>query len=242
MNGDLIKYKEVKSESDSQKYLVREFFLPFKRLDLTYGWRALENSKRAHYLDIIDDKTIVVSGEGEFIFFDTKNFNSKSLNQTRIKSNLYELISKENYTLIGLRDLLIDDGKIYISVILKNLNEKYSISILSSDINFEKLKFELFFESKLNVTNYSIGTGGRIVNYKDNKLLFSIGHFSVLDLIQDKNNLAGKIISINKSKKNYDLISLGHRNQQGLFFFEDDMNKQFIINSEHGPKEEMKLM
>ena len=67
-------------------------------------------------------------------------------------------------------------------------------------------------------------------------MLFSIGHFSVLDLIQDKNNLAGKIISINKSKKNYDLISLGHRNQQGLFFFEDDMNKQFIINSEHGPK------
>ena len=236
LNGDLIKYKEIKSESDSQKYLVREFFLPFKRLDLTYGWRALENSKRAHYLDVIDDKTIVVSGEGEFIFFDTKNFNSKSLNQTRIKSNLDELISKENYTLIGLRDLLIDDGKIYISVILKNLNEKYSISILSSDINFEKLKFEFFFESKLNVTNYSIGTGGRIVNYKDNKLLFSIGHFSVLDQIQDKNNLAGKIISINKSKKNYDLISLGHRNQQGLFFFEDDMNKQFIINSEHGPK------
>ena len=96
LNGDLIKYKEIKSESDSQKYLVREFFLPFKRLDLTYGWRALENSKRAHYLDVIDDKTIVVSGEGEFIFFDTKNFNSKSLNQTRIKSNLDELISKEN--------------------------------------------------------------------------------------------------------------------------------------------------
>ena len=66
--------------------------------------------------------------------------------------------------------------------------------------------------------------------------MFSIGHFSVLDQIQDKNNLAGKIISIDKSKKNYDLISLGHRNQQGLFFFQDDMNKQFVINSEHGPK------
>ena len=170
------------------------------------------------------------------LFFDTNNFNSKSLNQTRINSNLDELISKENYTLIGLRDLLIDDGKIYISVILKNLNEKYSISILSSEVNFEKLIFEFFFESKLNVTNYSIGTGGRIENYKDNKLLFSIGHFSVSDQVQDKNNLAGKIISIDKFKKNYDLISLGHRNQQGLFFFKDDLNNQFIINSEHGPK------
>ena len=160
---------------------MREFFLPFKRLDLTYGWRALENSKRAHYLDTIDDKTIVVSGEGEFIFFDIKNFNLNKLNKKKIDSNLYELIQKENYTLIGLRDLLIEDGKLYISVILKDLNEKYSISILSSEVNFEKLIFEFFFESKLNVTNYSIGTGGRIVNYKDNKLLFSIGHFSVSD-------------------------------------------------------------
>ena len=32
------------------------------------------------------------------------------------------------------------------------------------------------------------------------------------------------------------MISLGHRNQQGLFFFKDDLNNQFIINSEHGPK------
>ena len=186
LNGNLIQSKNINSESDSKKYLLREFFLPFKRLDLTYGWRALENSKRAHYLDIIDDKTIVVSGEGEFIFFDTKNFNTKILNQTRIKSNLDEIISNENYTLIGLRDLLVDDNKIYISVILKDFNEKYSISILSSDVSFEKLKFEFFFKSKLNVSNYSIGTGGRIVNYKDNKLLFSIGHFSVLDQIQDK--------------------------------------------------------
>ena len=137
----------------------------------------------------------------ENLFFLILKILIQKLKPNKNKSNLDELISKENYTLIGLRDLLIDDGKIYISVILKNLNEKYSISILSSDINFENLKFEFFFESKLNVTNYSIGTGGRIVNYKDNKLLFSIGHFSVLDQIQDKNNLAGKIISINKSKK-----------------------------------------
>ena len=56
LNGNLIQSKNINSESDSKKYLLREFFLPFKRLDLTYGWRALENSKRAHYLDIIDDK------------------------------------------------------------------------------------------------------------------------------------------------------------------------------------------
>ena len=59
--GLLISEKKVKSEDLGRKYLIKEFFLPFKRLDLTYGWRALENSKRAHYLDIIDDSHDVVA-------------------------------------------------------------------------------------------------------------------------------------------------------------------------------------
>jgi hypothetical protein len=196
----------------------------------------LENSKRAHYLESIDDQTIVVSGEGDFIFFESKNFNSESLIQKKINSNLNELISNENYTLVGIRDLLVDDNKVYISVILKNFNDMYTISILSSDISFEELKFEFFFQTKLFMNNYSIGTGGRIVNYKDNKILFSVGHFSLLNQVMDKNSLAGKIISIDKLNKNYELLSFGHRNQQGLFFFQDNNNKQFVINSEHGPK------
>ena len=46
--------------------------MPFKRLDLSYGWRAVQNSKRAHYFDFVGDETAVASGEGNFIFFDTK--------------------------------------------------------------------------------------------------------------------------------------------------------------------------
>ncbi len=236
LNGELIQSKNIKSENTSKKYSVREFFLPFKRLDLTYGWRALENSKRAHYLEIFEDKTIVVSGEGEFIFFETKNFNSKKLNQKVLKTNLEQYIEKENYTLIGLRDLLINDNKLYISVILRDMNDKYTISILTSEFNYEKLEFEFFFKSDLNITEYSIGTGGRIVDFKDNKLIFSIGHFGVLDQIQSPDSLAGKIISIDKTNQKFDLISLGHRNHQGLFFYQDEMDNQFIINSEHGPK------
>ena len=58
LSGDLIESKEIKTKSNSVKYNLKEFFLPFKRLDLTYGWRAIENSKRAHYLETRDDKTI----------------------------------------------------------------------------------------------------------------------------------------------------------------------------------------
>ena len=41
-----------------------------------------------------------------------------------------------------------------------------------------------------------------------------------------------------QSKKDgsFDLISIGHRNHQGLFYYTDEFKNQFVINSEHGPK------
>ena len=90
------------------KYNLKVIFLPFKRLDLTYGWKAIENSKRAHYLETRDDKTIVVSGEGDFIYFEIKILIQINLFK-KLPSNLYEFLEKENFSLIGLRDLLIDN-------------------------------------------------------------------------------------------------------------------------------------
>tara|TARA_B100001029_G_scaffold177499_1_gene182311 strand:+ start:330 stop:1673 length:1344 start_codon:yes stop_codon:yes gene_type:complete len=236
LSGELIESKEIKTKSNSIKYNFKEFFLPFKRLDLTYGWRAIENSKRAHYLETRDDKTIVVSGEGDFIYFDTKNFNSNKLIQKKLPSNLYEFLEKENFSLIGLRDLLIDNNKLYIAAILRDKDQKYTICILSSKFNYKKLKFNFLFKPNMGMEKYSIGTGGRIVEFNENKLLFTIGHFSVPEQVQNKEDLIGKIISIDKNDKSYEVISLGHRNQQGLFYYEDDKGNQFIINSEHGPK------
>jgi len=236
LNGELIESKEIKTESNSVKYNFKEFFLPFERLDLTYGWKAIENSKRAHYLETRDDKTIVVSGEGDFIYFDTKNFNSNKLIQKKLSSNLYEFLEKENFSLIGLRDLLVDNDKLYIAAILRDKDQKYTICILSSKFNYKKLKFDFLFKPNMGMEKYSIGTGGRIVEFNENKLLFTIGHFSVPEQVQNKEDLIGKIISIDKNNKSYEMISLGHRNQQGLFYYEDDKGNQFIINSEHGPK------
>lgn len=235
-NGNLIQTKKIKSKISSTKFITREFFLPFKRLDLDYGWRAIKNSKRAHYLDVVGDKTFVVSGEGEFIYFETKNFYSNKLNQKIIDTNLDELILSKNLELIGLRDLLVDGNEIYISVLLKDLEENYTISILSSKFDLNKLEFDFFFDAKLDLNKYSIGTGGRIVRYKNNQLLFSIGYFGVLDKVQDLNYLAGKIISIDKFTKSHQIISFGHRNPQGLFYYQDKDNNQIILNSEHGPK------
>ena len=236
LNGDLIESKKIFTELDKKKFMFKKFFLPFDRLDLNYGWKSIKNAKRAHYLDTKDDKTIVVSGKGEFIFFETKNFLSKRLNQKIINSNLDELINQENFTFIGLRDLLIDENDLYLSVILQDSNKKYTLAIISSELDYEQLKFKFFFKTKLLLESYSIGSGGRIVNYGEDKLLFTIGHLDLNSQVQSPNNLAGKIISINKNDKSYKIVSIGHRNQQGLFYFKDIKKNEFIINSEHGPK------
>ena len=46
-------------------------------------------------------------------------------------------------------------------------------------------------------------------------------------------SLLGKIISIDKTTSEYEIISIGHRNPQGLFYIKES---DIIINTEHGPK------
>ena len=46
-------------------------------------------------METIGDKTIVVSGEGDFIYFDTNNFNSDKLLQKRLPSDLKQFLEKK---------------------------------------------------------------------------------------------------------------------------------------------------
>ena len=56
-------------------------------------------------------------------FLKLKILTKKKLDQKRIDSNLEEILEKENFKLIGLRDLLIDKDKLYISAILQDKNK-----------------------------------------------------------------------------------------------------------------------
>ncbi len=52
-------------------------------------------------------------------------------------------------------------------------------------------------------------------------------------LAQDKNSINGKIIKININTDEYEIVSMGHRNPQGLYF---DRDNNFILETEHGPQ------
>jgi glucose/arabinose dehydrogenase len=230
LDGQLFDEKEIKTKKKIINY--KNFFLPFPRLDVRAGYTNPSNSARAHYLEVVGDKILVLSGQGKTIFFEKKNIFEKKLEQEKIQNNINDIMTKNNLTFIGVRDLFVDKNIVYISLISKN-EKGYTFNIYTANLNYKKLDFKIFFETKQFFKEYSVSTGGRIEKFKNDKILFTIGNSGVLGAPQDKNSLLGKIISIDLNTKNYELVSIGHRNQQGIAY-DEDLN--LIINSEHGPK------
>ena len=231
LDGKIFEKKKIKSNNNIE-FELSEFFLPFPRLDMRLGWAATENSRRAHYLEVVNDKVIVISGIGQTIYFDKKNIYSNQLNQIDIPNNLTQYLKKNNFKLIGIRDLFIDDKYVYISLQHKD-NKGFTINVYRSKLNYEKLNFEPFFVTNEYWPGYNVYSGGRLEKYKKNEILFSIGFSDVDNAAQNKKSLLGKIISINKETFKHKIISIGHRNPQGLFY---EKSKDLIINTEHGPK------
>ena len=219
-------------ELNNTSYEANFFFLPFKRLDTKLGWNAEVNSLRAHYAEIKNTLVFSISGEGKTVYFDKDNLLKDSLNYKDLPNNINKILNENNYQLYGIRDLYFQNNQIFISMMVKNENG-ITINLYNADLNFDKIVFKLFFETKEYWKDYNVFSGGRLEKFKDNKILFSIGFAKNYEAPQNKKSLLGKIIAIDLNTKNYELISYGHRNPQGLYFYE---KKNIIINSEHGPK------
>ena len=232
LNGDFFNKEIVLSKTNKKEYILREFFLPFPRLDMRLGWGGEKNSTRAHHLSIVKDKVIVISGEGKTIYFKKNNILNDNLNQIEIPNNIQNILDKKNLQLIGIRDLFVENDMIYISLISKSA-KGLTINAYNAELNFKKLNFKLFFETNEYWKQYNVFSGGRFSKYKDNKILFTIGYSNVKKAAQEIDSLLGKIISIDKLTNEHKIISMGHRNPQGLFYIKD---LDIIINTEHGPK------
>ena len=226
------KFKSQIIKFDDSNYEINYFFLPFKRLDLNLGWKAEVNSLRAHYAEINNKHMFSISGEGKTVYFNKENFLKDRLKFEDLPNNINEILQESNSQLIGIRDLFFFNNQVFISMIIKNENG-ITINLYNGDLNYEKINFKIFFETKEYWQKYNVFSGGRLEKFKDDKILFSIGFAKNYEAPQDKDSFLGKIIAIDLNSKNYELISYGHRNPQGLFFHED---KNVIINTEHGPK------
>jgi len=232
LEGQLFNEEIILSKKNKKEYLLKEFFLPFPRLDTRLGWASTKNSQRAHHFAFVGKEVIVISGEGKTIYFEKNNILKDKLNQKEIANNIDNILKKSGSELIGIRDLFVEDNKIFISLISKN-SKGLTINAYSADINLKKMEFEIFFETKEYWKQYNVFSGGRFSTYKNNMVLFTTGFSNKDKVSQQLDSLLGKIIAIDKSTKTHKIISMGHRNPQGLSYIK---KSNIIFNTEHGPK------
>ena len=162
----------------------------------------------------------------------------------QIDHNIYDFIGLEQFNKkrwFSIKDMTIIKNKIFVSYTEEIKTDCWNTSIIAGEINLKKINFKKFFSSSdcIHVKNNpdkEFGgwqAGGRIVDFDENYLFFSVGDYRARYLVQDNNSINGKVIKINKENSNYDIISIGHRNPQGLYY---DKEFGFILETEHGPR------
>ena len=186
-----------------------------------------------------DQNLFLVTYDGIFAYARMNNLQ----NFEKINSNINSLIQYEKFYFhdqYGIKDILIDEKTLYVSYIGKRKDNCYDLKIISAKLNEEYLNFQIFYETSscVDVNNShgfypAQGAGGRIIKLDNSNLLFTTGDFRNRPLAQDLVSDFGKILKINTQNKKSDVISIGHRNPQGLYY---SKKFNFIISTEHGPK------
>jgi hypothetical protein len=198
------------------------------------------NASGTAYIDFFnDDKELVLATvDGIFAFAKIENFE----NFIKIQSNIFDLITYDDFYTnydYGIKDILISKNDLFVSLIGQKKKECHNIKILKSEMNKSNLNFEVFYETpecvnKNNDHGYlaAQGGGGRMFT-NNNSIFLTTGEFRNRPLAQDSEKAYGKILNIDLNLKNMNIISLGHRNPQGLYY---SVKHDFIISTEHGPK------
>ena len=207
------------------------------------------------YIDFDKDNIFVVSSRGVLAY--SRNLSDGGIFK-QIDNNIEEFIGlkqfKEDYR-YSLKDLFIFKNKIYLSY-TEEIHEKcFNTGLIVGDINYKKIIFKRLFSSQdsfnkeltkskcipvpISITS-KLGeefqphqSGGRIISFDSNNILLSLGDYRNRDLAQNEKVTNGKIIKINLNDNSYEIISMGHRNPQGLIF---DRENNFILETEHGPQ------
>jgi len=216
----------------NRKYNLTKVYLPFNDY---YS----QGSTPVGFLESKDDKIILATGSGFFFTVDKNDILNKRPRLLPLPTNFHKIISNRNfYSNNGahsIKDILIKDGEILVSYTNEKYSDCYNLSIISATINYTALEFYNAFQfeecASEKGTNPHEG-GGRMVNYKGKQILLSVGNYGINKFPQDKNSIFGKIIAIDIESGKYDVVSMGHRNPQGLYY---DEEHDVILSTEHGP-------
>lgn len=224
-------------ENSKYKFIAKKFSVD----DLLVGKNITKYPRSTAYIEFYDDNFFIISGDGLISFTKFSSFeNNLNIKAKIIKSNFHEIVNDSSileHSFTGVKDFKIIDNYIYLSYSSKIKGNCRNTSILRAPFNYNTIIFEKFFTPDECVTDGgSFGikgywnTGGRIINKNKNKIYFTHGTYGDELLAQNENSVFGKVLEISKKDKSFKLVSMGHRNIQGL-----TKDGEYLIHSEHGP-------
>ena len=223
-------------KSNDVKLSINKIMSKYKVIDGFYT--AISGKKPGGYIDFHKDNILILSARGILAYSD--NIDSNPFFK-QIKNNIDDFISYEQFKrdFSKLTDLYIHENKIYIAYTDEIEKDCFNTSVIYGDLNYESIKFKKYFSSKKCIympSNagyfFAARSGGKIQNFDDNNILLTTGEYGERSLAQDIDNINGKIIKINPNNSNYEIVSMGNRNPQGLFY---DKENNLILATEHGP-------
>lgn len=199
------------------------------------------------YIDFYKDDLIYATKNGAFF---NVEIDENYLHFKPLKSNISDFLIKKfeekkasisyfnpySVSKLGIKDIFVDETTLYVSYIASNNQGGYNTGIIKSEIS-DNLNFSNFYTPRnfipSTIKEFSpIQSGGRIVNYKQDSILLSVGDYRDRVSAQNIKTDNGKIIAINKKDSGSRIVSLGHRNPQGLDYSNE---LDYIISTEHGP-------
>ena len=193
------------------------------------------------YIDFFNNDKNIFLATSDGVFASGKLENLEKLK--KINSNINNLIIYEKFYFdnqYGVKDILIDGENVYVSYIGEKDGNCYDLKIIVSKLDKNYLNFQEFYKTSSCVDKNNAhgfwahqGAGGRIIKLDSKNLLFTTGDFRNRPLAQDLKSDFGKILKINIQNKKANVVSIGHRNPQGLYY---SKKFDFILSTEHGPK------
>ena len=241
-------FREVEYKNKNKKIkILRDLELSNNRtlkfLPLMNGFYSGIHDKHTSsgYIDFYNDKFFILSSRGTLAY--SENINSSDFINL-IKNNIHDFIGIEHFSKnvwFSIKDLLIHEDKIFISYTEEIEEYCWNTSVIYGEINYENIIFKKFFSPKECIHTRdnpdkefnAHQSGGRLVTFDGDNILLTVGDYRSRFLAQDKKSVNGKIIKINVNNFNHEIISMGHRNPQGLFL---DYENNFILETEHGPR------
>ena len=247
-NNDKIVFKEI-AKNQNINYLETTL-IPFEFLEYNLGDQNSETSTSSGAIGLFEDSIFILNKHREVIILDgdlsqTKLFKIKDLDDNnKAFFNKYKkdlrihdlLIKKKNNE----KYLLISYEKYHPNVDKNSLNISYKKIENNFDLSDED--WNLLHEGSLiKYPDYAYSSGGgQLADYDSEHFLMANGDYNLdnwvneTDMIppsQNFNTTVGKILKINFYRKDYEIITKGHRNPQGLSV--SSIGK--ILQSEHGP-------